>query len=329
MSADIFEDEDFQFSSKVTCFLSQDEMEAFCKQTATLAEVVNKDKDNDKDDTTPGPSHYLRLFFQYRTLLFQLQEAMDDLINLSLTLPLSTRGNNSSAQQIAQMMKALDAQDNAVEVENTRCLLESLQKVYSLSHALHAVLAEINACPESKTTTATAAPEQKQFITNSFLKSLMNIQQTSPARTFPLLPFQESVSYLQDMCHDLLCLCSTLHTMIFQTENLDLDTLLQWFLAFSRNKGNVLVRSYLVAVWTFLKPKTHSFLLNSCQNRGIVLCCVLCDVCNLTYRYLYPYMCIVSYLSTDRLCVCMEHIAWGVRNSLVLLFSCSLVLLFS
>ena len=157
MSADIFEDEDFQFSSKVTCFLSQDEMEAFCKQTATLAEVVNKDKDNDKDDTTPGPSHYLRLFFQYRTLLFQLQEAMDDLINLSLTLPLSTRGNNSSAQQIAQMMKALDAQDNAVEVENTRCLLESLQKVYSLSHALHAVLAEINACPESKTTTATAA----------------------------------------------------------------------------------------------------------------------------------------------------------------------------
>lgn len=269
MNADIFEDEDFQFTSKVNCFLSQDDMDSLCKQTSTLAQD-NKQSDAKGgtlvDDSTP--SRYFQLFFQYRTLLFQLHEKVDELVSLSLTLPLSTRGNNLSSQQISQLMTKLNSQGNSQHEENTRQLYESLQQVYALSHTLFTVLSNLLACPESMQTKSSASEEHQEYISKTFLKSLMNIQQTSPARTFPLLSFADSVLAVQNMCQDLLCLCTAMKTMVFDTRDIDIDTLLQWFLSFSRNQSNVLVRSYLVAVWSFLKPNTKVFLLNSCTSRG-------------------------------------------------------------
>lgn len=260
MNADIFEDEDFQFQSKVSSYLSQDEMELLSKETDALSTGIT-------NETVPG-GKYIGYFFKYRTVLFQLHESIDDLISLSLTLPLSTRGSNSSHQQVSQMMKKLDDEGDAQQAEHDRQLRESLNQVYRISHVLHGIVSEMLACSESSNVTENSSNEQKQFIENSFLKSLMNIQQTSPARTFPLLSFKDSLAYVQDMTQDLMCLCTSVNAMMFQTDNLDLDTLFQWFASMSKNKSNVLVRSYMIAVWTFLKPHMKVFLLNSCHSRG-------------------------------------------------------------
>jgi hypothetical protein len=261
MNADIFEDEDFQFQSKVSSYLSQDEMESLCKQTDLLSQT--------KDNTVITNS-YVQLFFQHRTLLFQLHESIDELISHSLTLPLSTRGSNSSSAQLTQMMNTLESQGDGQLEESDGHLQASLNKVYGIAHSLYAVALKIVTHSDSSHTTESASVEHKQFIENSFLKSLMNLQQTSPARAFPLLSLMDSLKYVQDMCEDILCMCTALNTMLFQTENIDLDTLLQWFMGFSRNKSNVLVRSYLAAVWTFAKPHAKVFLLNSCDSRGVL-----------------------------------------------------------
>ena len=260
MNADIYEDEDFQFSSKMSTNMTCDEMKDVHKRTDYLSMPGN-------DEISLTKS--CRLLFRYRTLLFQLLEKCDTLISASLNLPLSTRTNNSSPLQVNAMWKKLESQGESALDESNSLLKESLKSVYRVSYELHLLVSEIASLTDTEgITLESASGDQKEFISNSFSKSLMNLQQTSPARNFPLLSYKESLRYLQDMCEDLLCVCSSLNNMLFQTENIDIDTLLQWFMAFSRNKSNVLVRSYLVAVWNFAKPYVKLFLLNSCDSRG-------------------------------------------------------------
>lgn len=230
LSADIYEDEDFAPSSKVTT--EQD-------SEVELSEIRS-------GITTFSESHVnntLIIFLKYRQELHQLYKHVDILINTSLRVHHNMRrGDHASVEDI----KANNEQFNVLFSNVINSSQQMLEHVKILQDAMtnHAELDVLYNYLSTQTTSVTPSINQNDDIKNeqcgletkakeplfenfpvyAYDFKILKILQVNPIRKIHFKSYSESLQSIEVMCHAFVSISQQIHKFMIQSQHIPLYT---------------------------------------------------------------------------------------------------------
>lgn len=251
LTADIFEDEDYQASSLLSAVFDDD---SILEIKTTLLSIL-------QDDTgvyRQGVNDEILLLLQFRSQYLDLTMEIQTLIRECVLLSKKTSSeNDTSAVTIALSRIKQQSKD-------LLALLEDLQTL----------------CSNTELVIDT------QLIENSFTIDILKINQNTPARCFPYLSYPRAVGFIQAMICQINVLCQDLEKiLVLASQDLDHDYLLAYFTNISslatkfasgpgtcepaKGSTSIFPRSFLWGVTHSIRPLMSKFLFNSMYSRGI------------------------------------------------------------
>jgi hypothetical protein len=258
ITADIFEDEDYQASSLLSALFDETSREELKQAISTLLQDTHS-------DTDCGLSE-IKLLLRYRVKYLELMAKIQILVRECIR----------------------NSKRNSPESSELTALGVSLEAIKSLADE---VLLLLNDLLQISSSSSSAAPTSLEvppstIIEKSFTIDILKINQNTPARYFPFLSYHESLGYVHAMVTQFIVFANDLQNIfLLSSQDLDQDYLLTYFQHISslsarfpsgpgtcssmKGMVSVVTRSFLWGVTHSIRPLMPRLVLNSMTSRGI------------------------------------------------------------
>jgi hypothetical protein len=251
LTADIFEDEDYQPSSVLSAVFDED---SILEIKNTLLSILQ----DDAGVYRLGVNDEILLLLRFRSQYLNLTTAIQTLIRECIILSKKPSPENDMSAVPLALSQIKQQSDDLLE------LLSELQTLASNTELV----------------------TDTQLIENSFTMDILKINQNTPARFFPFLSYPQAIGFIEAMVRQISVLCQDLDKiLVLSNQDLDHDYLLSYFThisslatKFSSGPGTcepakgstcVLPRSFLWGVTHSIRPLMSQILFNSMRSRGI------------------------------------------------------------
>jgi hypothetical protein len=263
LTADIFEDEDYQASSTLSAIFDEASQQELILSISSLLPDISSGSDDSESDSRP--SDEIKLLFRYRlqylSVMTKIQRVVRECIRNSKKGSLTSDERNTLTVSLEEIKS---------EAADLLVLLNDLQ--------------QITVPQDPSILSPLAAPSS--FIEQSFSIEILKIHQNTPARSFPYLSYPDALGYVHAMVTQFIVLASDLQNiLLLSSQDLDQDYLLSYFQHISSlsarfpsgpgtchsGKGmtSVVTRSFLWGVTHSIRPIMPLLVLNSMTARGI------------------------------------------------------------